>query len=144
MCAAMGELHKRAINPVRGLLLHLPEVRAGRRLFKRFRAHMRALLQEVHPSDTKSMMPKSIAPAQCMSDMLCSCRRGGIVLRQAPRYALLCQLAISLVPGTSLPCHVKHIDVFAMRKSSHAGNHLRRTAAWQWCCCACEYCTNMR
>ena len=46
----MGELHKRAINPVRALMLHLPEVRAGRRLFKRFRAHMRALLQQVHPA----------------------------------------------------------------------------------------------
>lgn len=50
----MGELHKRAINPVRALLLHLPEVRAGRRLFKRFRVHMRALLQEVHPGDTQA------------------------------------------------------------------------------------------
>ena len=71
----MGELHKRAINPVRGFLLHLPEVRAGRRLFKRFRVHMRALLQEVHPGDTASTLPTSTPPAQRMSDMLCSCCR---------------------------------------------------------------------
>ncbi len=42
----MGELHKRALNPARGLLLHLPEVRSGRCLFRRFRGHMAALLRE--------------------------------------------------------------------------------------------------
>lgn len=48
--AAMGELHRRATNPARGLMLHLREVRAGRRLFRRFRAHMRALLDEARPT----------------------------------------------------------------------------------------------
>ena len=52
----MGELHKRAINPVRALMLHLPEVRAGRRLFRRFRVHMRALLQEVPPATTACLI----------------------------------------------------------------------------------------
>lgn len=67
----MAELHKRALNPVRHLMLHLPEVRNGWRLFARFRAHMRALLDKA----------RRLKPCGLGSDGTGWCRLSGSCLR---------------------------------------------------------------
>ena len=76
--AAMGELYKRALNPVRHLMLHLPEVRNGWRLFARFRAHMRALVDKA-----RSLQPRGLGldgTGWCRLSKSCSrCHATGFV-----------------------------------------------------------------
>lgn len=47
--AAFRELYCRASNPVRHLMLWLPEVLNSKALFRAFRSRMMQLLQEVRP-----------------------------------------------------------------------------------------------